>query len=201
MYTFDQNSGSTAQYETHSDSQVSSTSKPNKCKQNMLKQKGKVINLFSLSIYLIYTHTYTFIYSIYKHKRRGHCAFAALRMHLCVFTVSVMYEIISRLSETSMRVFPTGPLSNQCSSNRIHTTRLHLNTSLLSWLLNSLLLSLACTGSSAPICLSYLFPLSVPLPCLLQVPFFCHPVVPSPRPPLGPPFSKDGSSQLYPSWH
>lgn len=39
MYTFDQKSGSTAQYETHSDSQVSSTSKPNKCKSDMLKQK------------------------------------------------------------------------------------------------------------------------------------------------------------------
>lgn len=74
------------------------------------------------------------------------------RMHIRAFTPSVMYEIISRLSETCMRLFPTGLGTNQCSPNRTRTTRLHLTTSLLSWLLNSLLLSLICTGRSASIC-------------------------------------------------
>lgn len=89
------------------------------------------------------------------------------RMRVRVFTASLMYEIISRLSETCARAFPTGPGANQCSANRTRTTRLHLTTSLLSWLLNSLLLSLICTGSSAPICLPHLFPSpsSAPLFC------------------------------------
>lgn len=54
-------------------------------------------------------------------------------------------------------------LSNQCSSNRIHTTRLHLNTSLLSWLFNSLCYTLAHTDSPAPICLSLCSPPSLSL--------------------------------------
>ena len=49
-------------------------------------------------------------------------------------------------------------LSNQCSSNRIHTTRLHLNTSLLSWLFNSLLLSLTRTYS---LCLFLIYTISL----------------------------------------
>lgn len=49
-------------------------------------------------------------------------------------------------------------LSNQCSSNRIHTTRLHLNTSLLSWLFNSLCYthSFALSPQLQFLCLSFL---------------------------------------------
>lgn len=52
-------------------------------------------------------------------------------------------------------------LSNQCSSKRTHTTRLHLNTSLLSWLFNFFLLlslarSLAPTLQHPSVCLSVL---------------------------------------------
>lgn len=50
-----------------------------------------------------------------------------------------MYEIISRLSENHYVCLPPQAFSNQCSSNRTHATRLHLNTGVLSSLFNSLL--------------------------------------------------------------
>lgn len=72
---------------------------------------------------------------------------------MCLFCeCDVWNNFTAKWNPACMR-FPQA-LSNQCSSNRIHATRLHLNTSLLSWLFNSLLLSLARTDSPAPICLA-----------------------------------------------
>lgn len=89
------------------------------------------------------------------HNKRLLCTYCSmLRVRVQVFTERVTYGIISRPSETCVRLFPMGPGANQCSPNRTCTTRLHLPTSLLSWFLNPLLLSLICACSSASICSS-----------------------------------------------
>lgn len=97
---------------------------------------------------------------------------------ICLYCASLMYEIISQLSGNQHVCISHRPLSNQCSSNCIHTTRLHLNTSLLSWLFNSLCYSrsLALTFQLPSLCFSVLS-LSYSFFRLLSCTFLCHPVI------------------------
>ena len=55
---------------------------------------------------------------------------------MCLCSVCDIWNHFTAKWKPARIPFPQA-LSNQCSSNRIHTTRLHLNTSVLSWLCNS----------------------------------------------------------------
>lgn len=148
MYTFDQTSGSAAQYEAHSDAQV-----------GFWLKHG--IHFQSWSVSFLYSCTPEVSSSIVTHNvthLKGDAA--SLLLHPSAVSVNGFFAACDVWNHFmakwrhAVRLFPQG-LSNQYSSSRIHSTQMHLNTSVLNWLFNSPLYSLIHTNYVALICLSF----------------------------------------------